>query len=160
MLHLLEEVNDDPGPKTTMTPAVAVAWQVYQAASSLVPAFPLTPPIFYFYTKTMRSFLIACLASAATAFEHHPHPFGFPPHASENYTCISSADAALIATKFGLTISNYTEALAVQLLSDDFTDQSDSVNTLIHEPGLVASDVRLFLLSIPPPQKKKEQQAE
>jgi hypothetical protein len=46
-------------------------------------------------------------------------------------SCISDADATLIGTSFGLTISNYTEALAVQLFTEGFTDQSDSVNQLI-----------------------------
>lgn len=102
----------------------------------------------------MRIFLLA--ASVALAVAHPPfeHP-GWPsqPHATNpavqpywpgshgDAACISAPDASLIATSFGLTISNYTEALAVQLFTNNFTDQSDSVNTLIHEPGLKATDV-------------------
>ncbi|KAH0146845.1 hypothetical protein KCU67_g12077, partial [Aureobasidium melanogenum] len=56
-------------------------------------------------------------------------------------TCISAPDASLIATNFGMTISNYTEPLAVQLFTNNFTDQSDSVLTLMHEPGLQAQDL-------------------
>ena len=73
--------------------------------------------------------------------------------ASATASCISAADASIVATDFGLLISNYTEALAVQLLAGNFTDQSDSVNTLIYEPGLLASNVSSFLpyLPLPPP---------
>lgn len=104
----------------------------------------------------MRTYVIAALVALAAAhrpFEHpdwpshpdwasQPHPTNTaalsPP---SDATCISAPDASLIATSFGLTISNYTEALAVQLFTNNFTDQSDSVNTLIHEPGLTAQDV-------------------
>ena len=99
----------------------------------------------------MRSCVLASLFSLAVAYTpferpghpsppHHVGPVG-PYHHGSNATCISASDASLIATSFGLTISNYTEALAVQLFTSNFTDQSDSVNTLIHEPGLQASDV-------------------
>jgi len=101
----------------------------------------------------MRLLILA--ASVALAAAHPPfnHP-GWPsqPHptnpAAQPYwhgdaACISTSDASLIATSFGLTISNYTEALAVQLFTNNFTDQSDSVNTLIHEPGLQAKDVSI-----------------
>jgi hypothetical protein len=97
----------------------------------------------------MRIFALAALAGLAVAhapFDHpgwpsQPHPTAAQPHHGSNTTCISTPDASLIATSFGLTISNYTEALAVQLFTNNFTDQSDSVNTLIHEPGLQAKDV-------------------
>ncbi|KAI5264533.1 hypothetical protein E4T47_08742 [Aureobasidium subglaciale] len=94
----------------------------------------------------MRSYIITALVALATAHS----PYGNPGHHlyesknathSGNASCISDADASLIATSFGLTISNYTEALAVQLFTTNFTDQSDSVNTLIHEPGLQAQDL-------------------
>ncbi|KAG9815109.1 hypothetical protein KCV05_g18582, partial [Aureobasidium melanogenum] len=64
-----------------------------------------------------------------------------PPPPPGDATCISAPDASLIATNFGLTISNYTEPLAVQLFTNNFTDQSDSVLTLMHEPGLQAQDL-------------------
>ncbi|KAI4731181.1 hypothetical protein E4T49_00786 [Aureobasidium sp. EXF-10728] len=106
----------------------------------------------------MRTFVLATLVALAAAhapFDHpgwpsqpawppsQPHPTGQPaaPSAIPDATCISGPDASLIATSFGLTISNYTEALAVQLFTNNFTDQSDSVNTLIHEPGLQAKDL-------------------
>lgn len=105
--------------------------------------------------------LIVLAASVALAAAHPPftHPDWAPqPHPTNpavqpywhgppgDAACISAADASLIATSFGLTISNYTEALAVQLFTNNFTDQSDSVNTLIHEPGLKATDVRTSVL--------------
>jgi hypothetical protein len=104
----------------------------------------------------MRIFALAALAGLAAAHAPFDHPgwpsqSGWPsqprptntaaqPHQS-GAACISAPDASLIATSFGLTISNYTEALAVQLFTNNFTDQSDSVNTLIHEPGLRAQNV-------------------
>lgn len=57
----------------------------------------------------------------------------------DNSCCLSEADANLLATEFGLTISNYTNALAVQLFAEGFMDQSDSVNQLINSgppPGI------------------------
>ncbi|KAI4852139.1 hypothetical protein E4T44_01679 [Aureobasidium sp. EXF-8845] len=98
----------------------------------------------------MRICIIAGFVALAAAHSPFKHPSWAPqPHSSNNATqpqhggatCISTADASLIATSFGLTISNYTEALAVQLFTNNFTDQSDSVNTLIHEPGLQAKDL-------------------
>ncbi|KAH0007837.1 hypothetical protein KCU78_g11562, partial [Aureobasidium melanogenum] len=90
----------------------------------------------------MRSLILAALVVLAAA---HPSvsPPGSPPPPSPpgDETCISPPDASLIATNFGLTISNYTEPLAVQLFTNNFTDQSDSVLTLMHEPGLQAQDL-------------------
>ncbi|KAH0370488.1 hypothetical protein KCU65_g2459, partial [Aureobasidium melanogenum] len=104
----------------------------------------------------MRTFVFAALVALVAAhppFEHpdwpshpgwtskpYPTNTATPSHPSD-VPCISAADASLIGTSFGLTISNYTEALAVQLFTNNFTDQSDSVNTLIHEPGLTAQDL-------------------
>jgi hypothetical protein len=98
----------------------------------------------------MRTFVLAALVALAAAhppFEHpgwasKPYPTNTATPSHSSVPCISAADASLIGTSFGLTISNYTEALAVQLFTNNFTDQSDSVNTLIHEPGLTAQDVR------------------
>lgn len=98
----------------------------------------------------MRTFVLAALVALAAAHPPFEHPgWTAPPYPNNTATpshhsgvpCISAADASLIGTSFGLTISNYTEALAIQLFTNDFTDQSDSVNTLIHEPGLAAQDV-------------------
>jgi hypothetical protein len=59
--------------------------------------------------------------------------------------CLSNADANILATSFGQTISNYTTELAVQLFTNDFTDQSDSVNSLIQNsplPNIPVSSTR------------------
>ncbi|KAG9677416.1 hypothetical protein KCU99_g1676, partial [Aureobasidium melanogenum] len=90
----------------------------------------------------MRSFVLSALVALAAA--HAPvSPPGPPPPPPPpgDATCISAPDASLIATNFGMTISNYTEPLAVQLFTNNFTDQSDSVLTLMHEPGLQAQDL-------------------
>ncbi|KAI4735485.1 hypothetical protein E4T50_14003 [Aureobasidium sp. EXF-12298] len=92
----------------------------------------------------MRSFVLAALVVLAAA---HPSvsppgpPPPPPPPPPGDATCISAPDASLIATNFGMTISNYTEPLADQLFTNNFTDQSDSVLTLMHEPGLQAQDL-------------------
>ncbi|KAH0153459.1 hypothetical protein KCU67_g9454, partial [Aureobasidium melanogenum] len=72
----------------------------------------------------MRSFVLAALVVLAAA---HPSvsPPGSPPPPPPpppgDATCISAPDASLIATNFGMTISNYTEPLAVQLFTNNFT---------------------------------------
>lgn len=91
----------------------------------------------------MRSFISAALLVVLAAAHPSVSPPGPPPPPGEA-TCISAPDASLIATKFGMTISNYTSPLAVQLFTNNFTDQSDSVLTLMHEPGLQAQDVSIF----------------
>ncbi|KAH0387163.1 hypothetical protein KCU92_g2024, partial [Aureobasidium melanogenum] len=91
----------------------------------------------------MRSFVLAALVVLAAAHPSvsPPGPPPPPPPPPGDATCISAPDASLIATNFGMTISNYTEPLAVQLFTNNFTDQSDSVLTLMHEPGLQAQDL-------------------
>jgi hypothetical protein len=110
--------------------------------------------IYHTYTLdiNMRICILAGFVALAAAHVPFKHPSWTPqPQPTNDATrpqhsgaaCISASDASLIATSFGLTISNYTEALAVQLFTNNFTDQSDSVNTLIHEPGLQAKDVSI-----------------
>ncbi|KAG9637476.1 hypothetical protein KCU95_g17085, partial [Aureobasidium melanogenum] len=91
----------------------------------------------------MRSFISAALVVLAAVHPSVslPGPPPPPPPPPGDATCISAPDASLIATNFGMTISNYTEPLAVQLFTNNFTDQSDSVLTLMHEPGLQAQDL-------------------
>jgi hypothetical protein len=98
----------------------------------------------------MRVYIIAGLVALAGAHPFFELPSWTPqPRSTDKATqpqhggatCISTSDAALIAKSFGLTISNYTEALAVQLFTNNFIDQSDSASTLIHQPGLKAQDV-------------------
>jgi hypothetical protein len=45
--------------------------------------------------------------------------------------CLCDSDADVIANDFAQLISNYSAALANDVLASDYTDQSDSVNTLI-----------------------------
>lgn len=56
-------------------------------------------------------------------------------------TCISHADAHLIASGFGEILSNYNETFGNKLIAEGYVDQSDSVATLIHTPNLLASNV-------------------
>ncbi|KAG9672168.1 hypothetical protein KCU95_g17040, partial [Aureobasidium melanogenum] len=91
----------------------------------------------------MRSFIFAAALVVLAAAHPSVSPSSPPPPPPPpgDATCISASDASLIATKFGMTISNYTEPLAIQLFTNNFTDQSDSVLTLMHEPGLRAHDL-------------------
>ncbi|KAG9531044.1 hypothetical protein KCU93_g2139, partial [Aureobasidium melanogenum] len=102
----------------------------------------------------MRSFVLAALVVLAAAHPSvsPPGPPPPPPPPPGDATCISAPDASLIATNFGMTISNYTEPLAVQLFTNNFTDQSDSVLTLMHEPGLQAQDVGVVITRLHPSQ--------
>lgn len=61
---------------------------------------------------------------------------------SENTFCLSTADAEVLGKSFGLLISNYTTELANQLLADEFTDQADSINTLINNSPMPNQPVR------------------
>jgi len=45
--------------------------------------------------------------------------------------CLCDSDADVIGNDFAELISNYSEDFAKKVLADDYTDQSDSVNTLI-----------------------------
>nr|POE63439.1 hypothetical protein CFP56_04342 [Quercus suber] len=47
--------------------------------------------------------------------------------------CLNDDDAQLIANNYGTLIAAYSPSLADQVLSPDFTDYSESVNTLINE---------------------------
>jgi len=45
--------------------------------------------------------------------------------------CLCDSDADVIANDFAQLISNFNTTFATEVLADDYTDQSDSVNTLI-----------------------------
>lgn len=45
--------------------------------------------------------------------------------------CLCDSDADVIGNDFAQLISNYSADFATKVLADDFSDQSDSVNTLI-----------------------------
>jgi len=49
--------------------------------------------------------------------------------------CLLESDANTLATNFGLLVSNYSQKLANETLAVDFTDYSESVNSLIDNGG-------------------------
>jgi len=49
--------------------------------------------------------------------------------------CLNQEDANMLATNFGLLISSYSNSLANLTLAPDYTDYSESVNTLIDSAG-------------------------
>jgi len=49
--------------------------------------------------------------------------------------CLNQEDANMLATNFGLLISSYSNSLANLTLAPDYTDYSESVNTLIDGAG-------------------------
>ena len=63
------------------------------------------------------------LASSAVAADSWAKP--------RDAFCLCDSDADVIANDFAQLISNYSVALAENVLASDYTDQSDSVNTLI-----------------------------
>jgi len=69
-------------------------------------------------------------------------------HGGDNF-CLSRHDAQVVATNYGTLIATYTTALAEVALSPDFTDYSESVNTLIDEcpQGAAAEAITIPLLS-------------
>jgi len=60
---------------------------------------------------------------------------------TDSTSCISTADAILIADGFGQILSNFSMSWGDNLIADGYVDQSDSVATLMHSPNLLASDV-------------------
>jgi hypothetical protein len=59
--------------------------------------------------------------------------------------CLCDSDADVIANDFAQLISNYTNDFATAVLADDYTDQSDSVNTLIDSGTTSPLAVRTLL---------------
>ncbi|KAK3112489.1 hypothetical protein LTR53_011205 [Teratosphaeriaceae sp. CCFEE 6253] len=55
--------------------------------------------------------------------------------ANTSYNCLSSSDANTLATDFGKLVSAYTKKLADQILTSDFIDYSESINTLKDNGG-------------------------
>lgn len=51
--------------------------------------------------------------------------------ATSDAFCLSNSQAEVIGDDFAQLISNYSAAFANIVLANDYTDQSDSVNTLI-----------------------------
>jgi hypothetical protein len=63
--------------------------------------------------------------------------------------CLTRSEAQQVATNYGNLIATYSDALANVALSPDFTDYSESVNTLIDEcpQGSAAQAVSIPLLA-------------
>lgn len=61
--------------------------------------------------------------------------------------CMSADEAQQVATNYGDLIASYSDELANAALSKDFTDYSESVNTLIDTCPQGAAAVSLPLLS-------------
>ncbi|THW71180.1 hypothetical protein D6D19_07398 [Aureobasidium pullulans] len=73
-------------------------------------------------------------------------PFNTTLKSSNTTTsCISTADAILIANGFGQILSNFSMSFGDILIADGYVDQSDSVATLMHSPNLLASDAQSLL---------------
>ena len=92
----------------------------------------------------MRASIITAICSlmalcAAKPFNGKSTKFS---NTTDSASCISAADAVLIADGFGQILSNFSTAFGDNLIADGYVDQSDSVATLMHSPNLVASDVR------------------
>ena len=56
--------------------------------------------------------------------------------------CLCDSDADQIGQDFADLISNFNETFANLVLAPDYTDQSDSVNTLIDNAGISPIPVR------------------
>ncbi|KAI6807116.1 hypothetical protein KC332_g11500 [Hortaea werneckii] len=67
-------------------------------------------------------------------------------HRNNEY-CLSNREAQQVATNYGLLISNYSDELANAVLSPDFTDYSESVNTLINSCPQGSAAISLPLLA-------------
>lgn len=61
--------------------------------------------------------------------------------------CLSKHEAQVIASNYGELIASYSDDLALQTLSPDFTDYSESVNTLINSCPQGSAAISLPLLA-------------
>jgi len=59
--------------------------------------------------------------------------------------CLCDSDAEVIGNDFAQLISNYSATFANEVLANDYTDQSDSVNTLIDSGTTSPIPVRTLL---------------
>lgn len=90
------------------------------------PTLLLTALSFVAFTGTT----LAVAVPAASLSSHNDHGEG---HLNTTHPPCLQYDAALnVANTFVQLVSNYSAALAEAVIADGFTDQSDSVNTLIN----------------------------
>lgn len=92
----------------------------------------------------MRAFIAAALYPLAALCIAQPFQSTSSKLAKTTFdsaSCISAADAVLVANGFGQILSNFNTSFGDILIADGYTDQSDSVSTLMHSPNVVPSDV-------------------
>ncbi|THY29445.1 hypothetical protein D6D01_03544 [Aureobasidium pullulans] len=91
----------------------------------------------------MRAFIATALCPLVACYTIQP--FNTTSKSSnttiDTTSCISTADAILIANGFGQILSNFSMSFGDILIANDYVDQSDSVATLMHSPNLLASDL-------------------
>ena len=68
--------------------------------------------------------------------------------ATSQVTCLTDANAKLVANNFATLFSNYSEAFANKTLAVDYTDQTDSVSWLISNGRWQTAEHLNFLLTI------------
>jgi len=66
-----------------------------------------------------------------------------------NATCITSRQAHTIGHTWAQLVSNYTDTLALNALASTFTDQADSVTTLIDSASQPQTPLKLGSLTFP-----------
>ncbi|KAH0354552.1 hypothetical protein KCU81_g1111, partial [Aureobasidium melanogenum] len=92
----------------------------------------------------MRTFIAAALyplVALCAAQPFHSTSSKLAKTTFDSASCISAADAVLVANGFGQILSNFSTSFGDILIADGYTDQSDSVSTLMHSPNVVASDL-------------------
>lgn len=74
---------------------------------------------------SIKSLALAGLAVAGS--------YAAPMVEERSSDCMTAAEALTLATDYGTLIANYTKTLANEVLTKDFHDYSESVNTLINQ---------------------------
>lgn len=92
------------------------------------------------------AFLVAAAAFCFSPAVAHPHNKTSCSSPSEASFCLCDSDADVIGNDFAQLISNYSDAFAELVIADDYTDQSDSANTLIDNGGTSPIPVSISLL--------------
>lgn len=95
-----------------------------------------------FRFRTMPSFKSLALLSFTAAGN-----LAAPAEKRWNDKCLSDYDAQTVATNYGTLIESYSDSLANAVLSENFTDYSESVNTLINSCPQGDAGVSLPLLA-------------
>lgn len=72
--------------------------------------------------------------TSASSYNPGSYQSGPPAAWQPAPSCLSNADATSLVNSFQSLISNYTTATAEKVLSSDFTDTSDSINSLAGYP--------------------------